>query len=250
MKRKKSRSTLQRVKLVPFMDAARVLAETIGRDLPEPPKKILCMLPDHEERSPSFHLYEDHWYCYGCCRGGRAIELAGFMWGLPYDDTNNLPVVLDRLAPLLGLGSEDDLQSHAAVLRSPLVPVSEVAKWSEATRALEAAMWLRLSPYLRCRDPDVRAVSASLAQYVLEELREAQGEPAPRTPRGRRERMRRLSAFAREAADEVEGRVRQVTGRDRLDVRTLAPLPSPFLKAEVEFVRWLLAGGASKEVDP
>lgn len=29
----------------------------------------------HNERTPSLKLYEDHFYCYGCCKGGDIIAL-------------------------------------------------------------------------------------------------------------------------------------------------------------------------------
>jgi hypothetical protein len=42
-----------------------------------------CVLPDHEDRSPSFTVNpeKDLWHCHGCLRGGDVIELARFAWG-------------------------------------------------------------------------------------------------------------------------------------------------------------------------
>jgi DNA primase len=42
-----------------------------------------CLLPDHEDRTPSFtvNTEKDVWFCYGCLRGGDVIELARFAWG-------------------------------------------------------------------------------------------------------------------------------------------------------------------------
>src|SRR3712207_4238367 len=42
-----------------------------------------CLLPDHDERTPSFTVYPEtnSWYCYGCLRGGDVIELARYAWG-------------------------------------------------------------------------------------------------------------------------------------------------------------------------
>jgi hypothetical protein len=36
-----------------------------------------CVLPDHEDRTPSFVVYPetDSWFCFGCLRGGDVIEL-------------------------------------------------------------------------------------------------------------------------------------------------------------------------------
>lgn len=41
-----------------------------------------CPLPDHDERTPSFHCKETRWRCYGCGRWGSIYELAGLLWGL------------------------------------------------------------------------------------------------------------------------------------------------------------------------
>lgn len=46
---------------------------------------IRCPLPDHEDRTPSFHVYgaERGWYCFGCHPGGTIYDLAGALWALP-----------------------------------------------------------------------------------------------------------------------------------------------------------------------
>jgi hypothetical protein len=45
-----------------------------------------CVLPDHEDRIPSFVVYleTNSWYCFGCLRGGDVVELARLAWG--YDE--------------------------------------------------------------------------------------------------------------------------------------------------------------------
>jgi DNA primase len=42
-----------------------------------------CLLPDHEDRSPSFTVNseKDVFWCHGCLRGGDVIELARYIWG-------------------------------------------------------------------------------------------------------------------------------------------------------------------------
>lgn len=48
--------------------------QSVGRD-----GKVPCPLPDHEDRTPSCHVYDDPergWYCYGCGRGGTIYDLA------------------------------------------------------------------------------------------------------------------------------------------------------------------------------
>jgi hypothetical protein len=45
-----------------------------------------CLLPNHEDRSPSFVVYPEtnSWYCFSCLRGGDVVELARLAWG--YDE--------------------------------------------------------------------------------------------------------------------------------------------------------------------
>jgi len=42
-----------------------------------------CVLPDHEDRIPSFVVYleTNSWFCFGCHRGGDVVELARLAWG-------------------------------------------------------------------------------------------------------------------------------------------------------------------------
>lgn len=47
-----------------------LLGQAIGRD-----RKVSC--PFHSDTTPSLHAYPDHWYCFGCRRGGTVYDLAG-----------------------------------------------------------------------------------------------------------------------------------------------------------------------------
>jgi hypothetical protein len=42
-----------------------------------------CVLPDHEDRSPSFTVNPEKnvWFCHGCVRGGDVVKLAALAWG-------------------------------------------------------------------------------------------------------------------------------------------------------------------------
>jgi hypothetical protein len=42
-----------------------------------------CLLPDHEDRTPSFrvNIEKNAWFCHGCIRGGDVVELARLAWG-------------------------------------------------------------------------------------------------------------------------------------------------------------------------
>lgn len=43
---------------------------------------VHCPLPDHDERTPSFHCKGTRWRCYGCGQRGSIFDLAGLLWDL------------------------------------------------------------------------------------------------------------------------------------------------------------------------
>jgi hypothetical protein len=62
----------------PPVYVAALAGRQVGRD-----RKIYC--PLHEERTPSFHVYDDPergWYCFGCSRGGTIYDLARELSGI------------------------------------------------------------------------------------------------------------------------------------------------------------------------
>lgn len=48
-----------------------------------------CLLPDHEDRTPSFRVDPEKnvWFCHGCVRGGDVVELARLAWGYVEGET-------------------------------------------------------------------------------------------------------------------------------------------------------------------
>lgn len=69
----------ERLKEIPAEDYVRELTgEEPGRD-----RKIRCPLPEHDERTPSFHVRGTTWKCYGCNRHGTIYDLASALWDLP-----------------------------------------------------------------------------------------------------------------------------------------------------------------------
>jgi CHC2 zinc finger len=49
-----------------------------------------CLLPNHEDRTPSFVVYPEtnSWYCFSCLRGGDVVELARLAWGYDQHDAH------------------------------------------------------------------------------------------------------------------------------------------------------------------
>lgn len=66
--------------LDPAVYVTALTGQAVGRS-----RKVSC--PFHEDRTPSFHVYEradQGWYCFGCRRHGQTVyDLASALWDLP-----------------------------------------------------------------------------------------------------------------------------------------------------------------------
>lgn len=70
----------ERVKqAVPLRDAAECYGLNVTRS------QMICC-PFHEERTPSFKLYEDHYYCFGCGASGDVINLTAQIFGITFHE--------------------------------------------------------------------------------------------------------------------------------------------------------------------
>ncbi len=69
---------------VSVMDLAERLADKLRRS--GNTFTTNCLLPDHEDKTPSFVIYanSNSWYCHGCLHGGDVVDLARLAWG--YDE--------------------------------------------------------------------------------------------------------------------------------------------------------------------
>jgi hypothetical protein len=69
---------VERLKAIPAEDyVEKLTGEEIGRN-----RKINCPLPDHDERTPSFHVRDLGWKCYGCQESGTIYDLGAALWDL------------------------------------------------------------------------------------------------------------------------------------------------------------------------
>ncbi len=57
--------------------------ETITGEESRANGSMICPLPAHDDRAPSFWVYPDYtWRCFGCGEHGDIYELAGLIWSL------------------------------------------------------------------------------------------------------------------------------------------------------------------------
>lgn len=65
------------------LDLRSVFAALTGEDVPER-GPVRCPLPDHDDLHPSATVYSDGrgWICFGCGRGGTAIDVAAAIYGI------------------------------------------------------------------------------------------------------------------------------------------------------------------------
>ncbi len=101
----------------------RVRLQRRGRDL-------LGLCPFHKEKTPSFHVYDDHFHCFGCGAHGSVFDFVMQTEGLSF------PEAVERLAAEAGMpvpeqSSEDRVRSEK---RETLIEVMEAAcRWFERT---------------------------------------------------------------------------------------------------------------------
>lgn len=57
---------------------------------------------DGQERNPSMRLYDDTWYCFGCCRGGSIYEFGAALWDMGTRGAD-FRALRERLTQELGL---------------------------------------------------------------------------------------------------------------------------------------------------
>lgn len=85
------------LKAIPAAEYVEVL---VGEE-PNRAGFISCPLPDHDDRTPSFHCKDTHWTCYGCGSWGSIYDLAAALWDLEVRGAHFLTVherLMERFA--------------------------------------------------------------------------------------------------------------------------------------------------------
>lgn len=213
LERERFRLRIERIKTIPFLDAFDKVALGVSWDPTRVPYHMVCPLPDHFERSGSCYLQKHRWFCFGCHRGGDIIDFAQH-----YHETPELPKAIKIVERCLGLVNsveidESDLALKASIARSQDRPVP-TSEWAKSVYEIHDWFLDYTRPFTRCTDPWVSGLAWGYAEEVYRTLDEA---AEPRTPRGRRETLKRLWAFAEGWAWGIERDVARITGKDRLD---------------------------------
>jgi hypothetical protein len=91
------------------------IEEYLNRVAPRPMQqsghrlKCRCPFPDHDDRTPSFIVYEDdHAWCHGCNRGGDLFRIVGLVEGI-----ERFRDQLRRVADMVGRDLPDTSQSRS-----------------------------------------------------------------------------------------------------------------------------------------
>jgi CHC2 zinc finger len=88
----------ERLREIPTEDYVPCLS---GEDF-ERGGKMRCPLPNHDERTPSFHVRRDNrWQCFGCGSSGDIYNLAALLWDYPLHGSGFLDLH-KRLMELFG----------------------------------------------------------------------------------------------------------------------------------------------------
>lgn len=82
------------------IDAADYVFRLIGAE-PNRAGYVHCPLPDHDDRTPSFHCRDTRWRCYGCNERGSIYDLAGILWDLPRSG-REFRLIHERLLEVFG----------------------------------------------------------------------------------------------------------------------------------------------------
>lgn len=121
-----------------------------------------CLLPNHDDRSPSFVVYleTNSWYCFSCLRGGDVVELARAVWEYDEREAHVAAAML-----LMEFGHEVPQRPGAWYRKQerqdPIRDALEQAKVRRVQRRLYR--WLFAPIIARFEDEDERVEEARIA---------------------------------------------------------------------------------------
>jgi DNA primase len=113
-----------------------------------------CVLPNHEDRSPSFVVYPEtnSWYCFSCLRGGDVVELARLAWGYDERDAHVAAAYL-----LMEFGHEVPQRPPAWFRKQQRQQPVRLALEEVKARSAQRKLMRLFKPYLaRIEDADER----------------------------------------------------------------------------------------------
>ena len=111
-----------------FLDELRArlhAADVVGRrvKLTRRGHDLIGLCPFHKEKTPSFHVYDDHYHCFGCGAHGSAIDFLMNVEGMSF------PESVERLAGEAGMEvPQETPEEHARTqARADLLEVMDAA---------------------------------------------------------------------------------------------------------------------------
>lgn len=216
------RNRIEDIKQVPFIEALARCCPSV--DTEDVPVMITCLLPDHNDKTPSFYLQKHRWHCFGCSRGGDVLDFLQ-----AYHDWD-IHRALDHAEASLGIADPDGTDADLLNLQAEAKRVDKAESpeaWEASVDVVLSSFFDLMKPYLRCRDDVVVGIALGRVEYVFSELEKAQGQP-PKTTRGKRDRLRDLARWAVDWSRDIAHDVEQATGKDRMDcaLQPLYPMAS------------------------
>lgn len=199
---------IARIKEVPFLEALELVCPELDIP-PHLPDHVRC--PLHGEVTPSFYIQRTHWYCFGCGRGGDAIDFAQYSNGVEFKEAVAL---VEQALGFVDLGELAALLERSC--RSGEADEITPAEWDSRVDQVERSFFDYVRPYLRSVDPVVSGIAWSRAEYVFAEI-DRVAQSRPRTERLARQWIRILWSGVREWARSLTQDVLRCTGKDRLD---------------------------------
>jgi hypothetical protein len=146
------------------------LFDALGWDLPER-GKILCIWPEHDDRSPSMHVYREtnSVHCFSCGEGGDVVQV---LWkaGNPEGAAWSLDDALDWAEEAFGLSRMTAASTLQSRLRKRLAPAHRTVQVPTSSRREFAAnIQAAFQQAEAGATPDQLAAMGSMKDYIWSE---------------------------------------------------------------------------------
>jgi hypothetical protein len=194
------------------------VARRVGVEIPENEELVPC--PFHAETDGSFHVHKQgqRWKCFGCGKGGDAIDFLAEFRGCSLEQATAV------IEADIGL-ADPDPRWVLDNLATPRAPESATENLDVVVEAVERFIVARLVPYRRCPIVLVVELSDPYIDYVWECFDETRFVVLNSRDREAKRELRAFGKWVVSMLRLVERVVHDSLSLDRSDVEFLAPDP-------------------------